>query len=63
MKIYRLEKLVENEWHVQGTYSERFIPQLASAIGDLYLQGFKMYRSLRITEVNTDAESDSVLCG
>ena len=63
MKIYRLEKLAEGKWHIQGTYSERFLPQLASAVGDLYLQGFKMYRTLRITEVNHNAESDSVLCG
>lgn len=59
MKIYKLEKLVDGIWRMQGTYSEKFVPQMASAIGDLYLQGFRMYQTMRITEVGADAAPDT----
>lgn len=58
MKMYRLEKLVDGAWRMEGTYSEPFINQLASAIGELYLRGFRMYKTMRLVEVGTDAKPD-----
>ena len=61
MKLYRLEKLIDGDWKMQGTYSEKFISQMASAVGDLYLQGFRMYRTMRILEVGADAAPDTAI--
>lgn len=58
LKMYRLEKLVDDKWCMEGTYSERFLPQMASAIGELYLRGFRMYKTIRIVEVGSDAKPD-----
>lgn len=57
-KMYCLEKLVDGKWWMQGMYTEHFIQQLACAVGELYQQGFEMYKSIRIVEVSSDAKPD-----
>lgn len=43
-----LEKLVDEKWYLVGVYSTRFIQPLCNAVGELTLNGYKMYDTLRV---------------
>ena len=54
-KVWILEKKIEDEWYLEGTYSERFIPQMAAAYGELARSGLEPYKDIRIRVVDKSA--------
>lgn len=53
-KRYRLEKKIEGQWYLEGTYGENFIPQMGAAYARLAVQGMKPYEEIRVVEVKPD---------
>lgn len=54
-KAYKLETKKKDEgWKFKGMFPEQYVPQLCNAAINQAKKGFRMYKTMRVTEVKRD---------